>query len=77
MAPGRFWSPRRPDDSVSDHFNRVTDINPHDPHDVALWALVLNVTPASVYAAVAEVGTDAVAVQAHLKGKPPRPKANG
>ncbi|UPG88246.1 DUF3606 domain-containing protein [Luteibacter aegosomaticola] len=54
---------------MSDHFNRVTHINPDDPHDVALWALVLDVTPASVYAAVAEVGTDAEAVQAHLMGK--------
>lgn len=61
---------------MSDHFNRVTHINPDDPSDVALWALVLDVTPATVYAAVAEVGTDAATVHALLKGKPPRPKSD-
>jgi hypothetical protein len=48
---------------------RLTSINPHDPEDVRLWALALGATPATIQAAVVQVGTNALAVQAHLIGQ--------
>ncbi|QWT22142.1 DUF3606 domain-containing protein [Bacillus sp. NP157] len=56
---------------MTDHLNRVISINPDDPHDLALWALVLHVSPATVLAAVHQVGSDAVAVQRLLTGRSP------
>ncbi|QWT20767.1 DUF3606 domain-containing protein [Bacillus sp. NP157] len=51
-----------------DDLPRKTHIDAADPQDVALWALVLDVTPSTILAAVAEVGPEASAVQSHLKG---------
>jgi hypothetical protein len=53
---------------VSHELPRITRINPDDAEDVRLWSLALGFSPASVYAAVASVGPDALAVQAYLRG---------
>jgi len=53
---------------VSHELPRISRVNPDDAEDVRLWALALGVNPASVYAAVAAVGPDALAVQAYLRG---------
>lgn len=52
-----------------DDLPRKTQIDANDAQDVALWALVLDVTPSTIVAAVAEVGPDALTVQSHLKGR--------
>lgn len=47
-----------------------THIDVNDPHDVAMWGLVLGVTSAAVIVAVKKVGTESSRVQAYLKGRP-------
>lgn len=56
---------------MSHELPRITRINPDDPEDVRLWGLALGVSPSSIQAAVAAVGTDALTVQEYLTG--PRP----
>ncbi|MGF6494162.1 hypothetical protein ABIE56_002353 [Luteibacter sp. 621] len=53
---------------MSHELPRISRVNPDDAEDVRLWALAFGVNPASVYAAVAAVGSDALAVQAYLLG---------
>ncbi|MGN6479882.1 DUF3606 domain-containing protein [Luteibacter sp.] len=45
-------------------------IDPADEGGLALWALVLGVTPEAVLAAVAAVGTNARKVQAEIEARP-------
>ncbi|WP_084621402.1 DUF3606 domain-containing protein [Luteibacter yeojuensis] len=58
--------------SMSHELPRITTINPNDSQDLALWALVFAVTPATVLAAVSEVGTDPERVLRYLRGDPPK-----
>ena len=68
MRTGTFGTRQSLVPDVSHELPRITRINPDDAEDVRLWALALGVNPASVYAAVAAVGADALAVQAYLRG---------